>query len=90
MTWAGLDSIFKTKGKPEEREEEGSSFGNLFSHSQWVSLSTYSLGHVVINTIFLIIIVWGLRKTSRWEPDKPVVKVNTDNSSDGPSHLQQG
>lgn len=63
VTWAGFRSVFKKKkkkGKPEEREEERSAFENLFSHSQWVSLSTHSLGHVVVNTIFLIIIVWGL------------------------------
>lgn len=60
VIWAGFDYVFKNKGKPEEREEERSAFENLFSHSQWVSLSTYSLGHVVVNTIFLIIIVWGL------------------------------
>jgi len=55
-----------------------------------VSLSTYSLGHVVVNTIFLIITVCGLRKAIRWEPDKPVVMVNIDSSSDGSSLLQQG
>lgn len=44
VTWAGLDSVFRNKGKPEEREER-SAFENLFSHSLWVSLSTYSLGH---------------------------------------------
>lgn len=90
--WPGLLLILslKKKGKPEEREEEKSAFENLFFHSQWASLSTYSFGHVVVNTIFLIIIVWGLWKASRWEPDKPVVKVNIDSSLDGPSHLQQG
>lgn len=60
VTWAGFDSVFKNKSKPEEREEETSAFENLFSHFQWVSLSTYSLGHIVVNTIFLIIIVRGL------------------------------
>lgn len=90
VTWAGFDSVFKNKSKPEEREEERSAFENLFSHFQWVSLSTYSLGHIVVNTIFLIIIVWGLWKASRWEQDKPVGKVNMDNSWDGLRHLQQG
>lgn len=60
VTWAGFHSVFKNKSKPEEREEERSAFENLFPHFQWVSLSTYSLGHIVVNTIFLIIIVWGL------------------------------
>lgn len=91
VTWAGFDSVFKNKGKPwGKRGGEICLWEFVFSHSQWVSLSTYSLGHVVVNRIFLIIIVRGLWKASRWEPDKPAVKVNIDNSSDGPSHLQQG
>lgn len=61
MSWAGFDCVFKNKGKPEEREEERAAFENLFCHSQLMSLCTHSLGHVVVNTRYLmIIIVWGL------------------------------
>lgn len=59
MSWAGFNSVFKNKGKPEEREEERAAFENLFCHSQLMTLSTHSLGQVVVNTRFLIIIVWG-------------------------------
>lgn len=43
MSWAGFNSVFKNKGKPEEREEEGVAFENLFCHSQLMSLSTQSV-----------------------------------------------
>lgn len=60
MSWAGFNSVFKNKGKPKEREEERAAFENLFCHSQLMSLSTHSLRHTVVNTGFLIIIVWGV------------------------------
>lgn len=89
VTWTGFGSVSKNKSKPEEREEERSAFETLFSHSQGVSLSTYSLGHIVLNTISLIITVRGLQKAGRWEPDKPVVKADIDRCLDGPCHPVQ-
>lgn len=54
-----------------------------------MSLSTYSLAHIVLNTISLIITIWGLQKAGRWEPDKPVVMANIDRCLDGPCHPMQ-
>lgn len=84
--WPGFGSAFKNKCEPEEREEELLAFEMLFSRSLWVSLSTYSLGHVVVNTISLIIIVWGLQRASRGELGKPVAKVNINSSLGGFSY----
>lgn len=61
-------------------------FEMLFSHSLWVSLSTYLLGHVAVNTVSSIIIVWGLQGASRWKLGKPVAKVNINSSWCGSSY----